>query len=234
MIQPRGLVVLISGRGSNLAALALAAEDGVLPEPVRAAISDSPNAAGLTRASEYGIDSVCVDRSQHPDRARFEASLDAAIDGYAPRYIVLAGFMRVLSTGFVNRRRGQMINIHPSLLPRHRGLDTHRKALEAEDRVHGASVHFVTPALDGGPVISQAHIDVRKGDTPDELARRLLPLEHRLLVQTTALLLNKTVEVHDETIYVNGQSLEHPLDLDRDLADAESGDDPGIRADQGR
>jgi len=218
MNQPSGLVVLISGRGSNLAALARAAQDGVLPEPVRAAISDNPDAAGLSRAAEYGLDRVCIDRRRHPNRAQFEASLDAAIEGFSPRYVVLAGFMRVLSADFVNRRRGQMINIHPSLLPRHRGLDTHRKALEAGDREHGASVHFVTPALDGGPVISQTRIEVRADDSADALNLRLLPLEHRLLVHTMALLLTKTVEVHDETIHINDQVLNHPLDLDRDFA----------------
>lgn len=223
MNPPFGLLVLISGRGSNLAALAEAADTGRLSQPVLAAISDSPEAAGLGRAAEYGIDRVCVDRGRHPDRASFEASLIAAIEGYDPRYIVLAGFMRVLSADFVNRLRGRMINIHPSLLPRHRGLDTHRKALDAGDLEHGASVHFVTPALDGGPVISQVRMQVRPDDSPEDLARRLLPLEHRLLVRTTALLLTETVEVHDETISINDKTLERPLDLDRDLADPEPG-----------
>jgi phosphoribosylglycinamide formyltransferase-1 len=216
--SPRGLVVLISGRGSNLVALAEAAASGVLGEPVLAAISDQPDAAGLRRAAEHRIDGVCIDRRQHADRASFEASLDAAIAGFNPRYIVLAGFMRVLSAEFVNRRHGQMINIHPSLLPRHRGLETHARALAAGDREHGASVHFVTPALDGGPVISQARIEVGERDTPEALATRLLPLEHRLLVLTTALLLNSTVELDNETISINGRGLEQPLDLDHDLA----------------
>jgi len=213
----QGLVVLISGRGSNLSALAKAASSGQLPEPVRAAISDRPDAAGLERAAEHGIDRVCVDRARHANRASFERSLDAAIDGFHPRYIVLAGFMRVLSADFVNRRLGRMINIHPSLLPRHRGLDTHAKALAAGDRQHGASVHFVTPALDGGPVISQARIEIDTSDTPAGLAERLLPLEHRLLVLTTALLLTSMVEVRNETIHLNGRALPKPLDLDLEL-----------------
>jgi phosphoribosylglycinamide formyltransferase-1 len=233
MSPKRGLVVLISGRGSNLAALARAAQEGILPEPVHAAISDRPDARGLIRAAEFGIDRVCVDRARHPDRAGFEASLEAAIEGFAPRYIVLAGFMRVLSAEFVNRRLGRMINIHPSLLPRHRGLDTHRKAIEADDREHGASVHFVTPALDGGPVISQARMPLSRDDTPEDLARRLLPLEHRLLVLTTALLLTETVEVHDETILINDQALARPLVLDRDLVGTEP-DHAGAGTDRAR
>ncbi len=233
MSRPGGLVVLISGRGSNLAALAGAAQAGALPEPVTAAISDQPGAAGLARAAEFGIDRVCVDRRRHPNRAAFEASLEAAIEGYNPRYIVLAGFMRVLSAGFVERRPGRMVNIHPSLLPRHRGLDTHRKALAAGDREHGASVHFVTPALDGGPVISQVRIEVNENDSAEDLARRLLPLEHRLLVGTMALLLTETVEVRDETIHINDQALESPMVLDRDLADPMPGH-AGTRADRQR
>jgi len=233
MSPPEGLVVLISGRGSNLAALAEAAQAGALPEPVTAAISDNPDAAGLSRAAELGIDRVCVDRRRHPNRAAFEASLEAAIAGYSPRYIVLAGFMRVLSAGFVDRRPGRMVNIHPSLLPRHRGLDTHRKALAAGDQQHGASVHFVTPALDGGPVISQVRIEVDENDSAEDLARRLLPLEHRLLVGTMALLLTETVEVRDETIQINNQALDSPLVLDRDLVDPMPGG-AGARADRQR
>lgn len=218
MTDRSGLLVLISGRGTNLLALADAVRSGQLSEPILGVISDRPDAAGLDRAADLGIDRICVDRAAHVDRAAFERSLSATIDGYEPRYIVLAGFMRVLSAEFVNARAGQMINIHPSLLPRHRGLDTHRKALDAGDEVHGASVHFVTPALDGGPVISQARLRIKAGDTPDSLAERLLPLEHQLLVSTTALLLEEAVEVRDEKIYVNEQALGSPYDLERDLA----------------
>jgi len=218
MTEGAGLLVLISGRGSNLAALAEAVDSGTIHQPIRAVISDRADAPGLDRAAEFGIDRVCIERTTHRDRSAFEASLSAAIDGYQPRYIVLAGFMRVLSAEFVNARPGRMINIHPSLLPRHRGLDTHRKALEAGDEVHGASVHFVTPALDGGPVLSQVRMPISAGDTPESLAERLLPLEHRLLVHSTALLLDETVEVRNERIYVNHQALDRPLDMDRDPA----------------
>ncbi|AKS42829.1 phosphoribosylglycinamide formyltransferase [Wenzhouxiangella marina] len=218
--ERQGLVVMISGRGSNLLALAEACRSGRIPARIDAVICDRPGAAGLERAAELGLDRVLIDRQRHASRADFEDSLGAALDGLAPRYIILAGFMRVLSADFVDARPGRMINIHPSLLPRHRGLETHRRALEAGDREHGASVHFVTPALDGGPVISQARLDIRPGDTPDTLADRLLPLEHQLLVRTTALLMTRTVELRDGCIHVDNQALEHPLDLDLDLAES--------------
>lgn len=217
------LVVLISGRGSNLAALAEACDDGRLPAVVAAAISNRADAPGLLKAEALGIDRVLITEGESPDRQsrreEFERSLQAAIEGYRPRYIVLAGFMRVLSAELVNAWPGRMINIHPSLLPRFRGLDTHRRALEAGDHEHGASVHFVTPALDGGPVISQVRMALRPGDDPDQVARRLLPLEHRLLVATLALLLDHRVEVRDDCIQIDDQPLQAPLLLDHDLPD---------------
>lgn len=214
--RPR-LVVLLSGRGSNLAALCRAVESGKLPARIAAAVADQPDAAGLARAREAGIDAVLVDRDRHRDRASFESSLAVAIDGFEPRYILLAGFMRVLGERFVERYRGRLLNIHPSLLPRHRGLYTHRRALDAGDAEHGASVHFVTPALDAGPVISQARFDVRPGDTPDALADRLLPLEHVLYPATVALLLRRRVELRDDTVLIDKQALERPLVLGADL-----------------
>jgi phosphoribosylglycinamide formyltransferase-1 len=216
--HPR-LVVVLSGRGSNLAALCRAVESGNLPARIAAAVSDRPDAAGLVRAREAGIDAVSVDRARHRDRSSFERSLAIAIDGFEPHYILLAGFMRVLGERFVERYRGQLLNIHPSLLPRHRGLYTHRRALEAGDREHGASVHFVTPALDAGPVISQARIQVRPGDTADALADRLLPLEHVLYPATVALLLRHRVELRDDTVTIDKQALERPLVLGTDLGD---------------
>lgn len=220
MIDPHGrLVVLLSGRGSNFQALADACDDW-LPARISAVISDRPAAGGLDLASERGIDTTLVDRSRHADREAFEASLSAAIDGFEPNFIVLAGFMRVLSAGLVRRYLGRMINIHPSLLPKYRGLDTHQRALDAGDTEHGASVHFVTPQLDGGPVISRARMPIQPGDTADKLAHRLLGLEHQLLPATVALLLRTRVEVRDEDIQINNhQDSRQPdvLELGRDL-----------------
>jgi phosphoribosylglycinamide formyltransferase-1 len=141
-------------------------------------VSNRPGVFGLARAERAGIPAAVVDHTRYPDRESFEAALGAVIDGYAPGLVVLAGFMRVLTPGFVARYHGRMLNIHPSLLPRHRGLHTHRRALEAGDSVHGATVHFVTEELDGGPRVVQARVPVLPGDTEEVLAARVLAREH--------------------------------------------------------
>lgn len=215
---PARLVVLASGRGSNMTAIARAVEAGHLGARIAAVVSDRPDAGALAAAAKRGLDTVTVDRRRFRRREAFEASLTAAIDGFEPTWIVLAGFMRVLGRSLVEHHRGRMVNIHPSLLPRHRGLDTHRRVLDAGEPDHGASVHFVTPTLDAGPVISQVRLDVQPGDTADTLAERLLPLEHRLYPATLALLLNHRVELIDETIQLDNTPLDQPLVLDRDLS----------------
>lgn len=214
--RPR-LVVLISGRGSNFSAIRRTIEDGSLDARIAAVIADRAGAGGLELAAGADIDTLCIERSRFADRQAFEQSLASAIDGFDPRYIVLAGFMRVLSGTFVERYPGRLLNIHPSLLPRHRGLDTHRKVLEAGEHDHGASVHFVTPALDAGPVISQVRMEVRPEDTADTLADRLLPLEHRLYPATLALLLTHRVELQHDIIHIDDKPLDQPLQLGIDL-----------------
>lgn len=216
--DPARLVVLLSGRGSNFRAIHHAIGAGQADAQIAAVISDRPKAAGLQLAAEAGIDTVTLDRSRFVGREAFERSLETAIAGFNPKYVVLAGFMRVLGEHFVNRHLGRLINIHPSLLPRHRGLHTHQRVLEAGEREHGASVHFVTPALDAGPVISRVTIDVREGDTAETLAERLLPMEHTLYPATLALLLNHRVELRHESIQIDDQDLFRPLELGRDLA----------------
>lgn len=213
------LVVLISGRGTNYRALQRAADEGRLPAQIAAVISDRASAPGLALAAEAGIDTVCIEPNRFASQSAFEDALAVAVDGFSPSYILLAGFMRVLGTGLVRRYTGRMVNIHPSLLPRHRGLHTHRRVLEAGEREHGASVHFVTPDLDAGPVISQVRMPVEADDTPDGLADRLLPLEHRLYPATVALLLKHSVELRDEEIHLDHQPLHSPLLLGRDLGD---------------
>ena len=217
--QHQRLMVLLSGRGSNYRALHRAQQEGRLPGEIVAVVSDRIDAAGLVLAREDGVDTVCVERRRYPDRDSFESALGVAISGFDARWIVLAGFMRVLSAGFVQAHHGRMINIHPSLLPRHRGLQTHQRVLEAGEKEHGASVHFVTPELDGGPVISRVVMPVQPGDSPDRLAERLLPLEHRLLPATMALLLSEPVELRDESISIQNQALQRPLELGTDLSD---------------
>lgn len=216
--EPPRLVVLLSGRGSNFRAIQDAIEDGRLTACIAAVVSDRSEATGLELAAQAGIDTVELERTRFADRAAFEDSLTAAIEGFEPRYIVLAGFMRVLSEEFVNRHLGRLINIHPSLLPRHRGLDTHQRVLEAGEREHGASVHYVTPALDAGPVVSRVVMAVTERDTAESLADRLLPLEHQLYPATLALLLNHRVELRHESIEIDDQALAGPLELGHDLA----------------
>lgn len=213
------LIVLLSGRGSNYRALRQAQTDGQLPGEIVAVLSDRSDAAGLALARSDGVDAICIERQRYPDRTSFEQALGVAIGSCDAHWIVLAGFMRVLSTEFVQAHAGRMVNIHPSLLPRHRGLHTHRRVLEAGESEHGASVHFVTPELDGGPVISRVLMPVEANDTPERLAERLLPLEHRLLPATMALLLTEPVEVRDEGIYLQDHRLAQPLELGLDLSD---------------
>lgn len=170
------VVVLVSGRGSNLRAIV----GDRPPCEFAAVISNRPDAGALAFAREHGIASQVVDHRSFPDREGFEAALTAAIDGHRPSLVVLAGFMRILGAGFVRHYEGRMINIHPSLLPAYTGLHTHRRALADGVRLHGCTVHFVTPTLDCGPVIAQAAVPVLEQDDEDTLAARVLEQEHRL------------------------------------------------------
>lgn len=159
-------------------AIVRACSDEVWPAQVAAVIANRPDAAGLAFAASHGIATAVVDHRQYPDRDSFDAVLAQRIDGFAPDLVVLAGFMRVLTTGFVDRYAGRMLNVHPSLLPSFPGLKTHQQALDAGVRLHGASVHFVTSQLDHGPIVAQAAVPVENGDTPAMLAERVLAIEH--------------------------------------------------------
>lgn len=219
MSERARLLVLASGRGSNFQAIHNAIARQRLPAVISAVVSDRADAGALALAAEYGIDTVCIEPRDFSDRACYEQTLQAAMDGFDPCWVVLAGFMRVLGPDFVRHYRGRMVNIHPSLLPRHRGLHTHRRVIEAGESEHGASVHFVTPALDAGPVISQVRMPVGANDTIDTLADRLLHLEHRLYPATLALLLHHRVELREEEIRIDDQTIDAPLELGRDLDD---------------
>ena len=172
----KSIVILISGRGSNMEALLAAG----LPARIAAVISNNPQAKGLATAKDRGIATAVVDHRAYPDRAGFDAALAAEIDRHRPDLVVLAGFMRILTAPFIERYRGRLMNIHPSLLPEFPGLDTHRRALAAGAKRHGCTVHFVTPVVDGGPVIAQAAVPVESGDTEEALAARVLKEEHRI------------------------------------------------------
>jgi phosphoribosylglycinamide formyltransferase-1 len=172
------LVILISGRGSNMEAIVRACSDEGWPAQIAAVIANRPDAAGLAFAASHGIATAVVDHRQFPDRESFDAALASEIDAFAPDLVVLAGFMRVLTAGFVDHYAGRMLNVHPSLLPSFPGLKTHQQALDAGVRLHGASVHFVTSQLDHGPIVMQSAVPVESSDTPATLAERVLATEH--------------------------------------------------------
>ncbi len=173
------VVVLISGSGSNLQAIIDAAREG-LPIEVRAVISNRPDVYGLQRAEQAGIETVVLDHKEYPDRESYDRALMRLIDSFSPGLVVLAGFMRILTPALVRHYAGRMFNIHPSLLPRYTGLHTHQRALDAKDRLHGATIHFVTEELDGGPLIVQAQVPVMADDDAERLAARVLEKEHQI------------------------------------------------------
>ena len=176
----KNIVILISGRGSNMEALIAARDAGQLPVNIAAVISNRPDAKGLETAARAGITAHFIDHKAFAGREAFDAALAECIDQFSPDLVVLAGFMRILSEGFVRHYAGRLMNIHPSLLPSFPGLHTHQRALEEGVRIHGCTVHFVTPTLDHGPVIIQAAIPVLDGDTEESLAARILVQEHKV------------------------------------------------------
>ena len=174
------VAILISGGGSNMVALAQSMQGDHPAQPVLV-LSNDPEAGGLAKARALDIPTLAIDHKPYgKDRAAFEAALQTALETVCPDIICLAGFMRILTPEFTAKWEGRMLNIHPSLLPKYKGLHTHARALEAGDAEHGCSVHEVTAALDDGPILGQARMAVQSGDTPDTLATRLLPLEHAL------------------------------------------------------
>ncbi len=184
----RRIAILISGRGSNMASLIEAARAPDYPAQVALVLSNRPDAEGLARAKEAGIDALAIDHKAYSTRESFEQALDAALSERGIEFICLAGFMRVLTNWFVERWQGRMINIHPSLLPLFRGTHTHRRALEEGVLVHGCTVHFVVPELDAGPIVAQAAVPVVPGDTEESLAQRILVQEHALYPQALAMI----------------------------------------------
>lgn len=179
MNNPR-ILVLISGSGSNLQAIIDHSSKGAIQGEVVAVISNRADAYGLTRAENAGIAHQVVDHKAFADRESYDAALREAIDSYQPDLVVLAGFMRILTPGFVNHYAGRMLNIHPSLLPKYQGLNTHQRAIDNGDTEHGVSVHFVTEELDGGPVVLQAKVPVFPEDNADDLAEKVHEQEHRI------------------------------------------------------
>jgi phosphoribosylglycinamide formyltransferase 1 len=179
-VSARRTAILISGRGSNMVALIEAAAEVGFPAEIVGVISDQPAAPGLPLAAQRGIPVQAIVREDFPDKARHDAAIDSALGALGAEIVALAGYMRLLTPAFVGKWQGRMINIHPALLPALRGLDTHRRALEAGVRLHGCTVHFVTAEVDSGPIIAQAAVPVLSGDTEQELAARVLKQEHQL------------------------------------------------------
>ncbi len=207
------LAVLASGRGSNLEALIGARDRGRLGIDIALVASDRTEARALHVAREAGIATLALEPKSFPDRAAFDRALFAEVGEVQPHLIVCAGYMRVITADLVGTWLGRMINIHPSLLPAYPGLRTHARVLANGDREHGASVHFVTADLDAGPVIAQARIAVEADDTPESLAGRLLPLEHRLLVASVGLFAAGRVALDGRHVRIDGLRLERPLQL---------------------
>lgn len=207
------IVVLISGRGTNLAAIIDAVAAGALPVELAAVVSNEPHALGIELARHAGHEVTIVRHRDFSDREHFEAALAEAIDRHDPDLVVLAGFMRILTGGFVQRYRGRLVNIHPSLLPELPGLDTHARAIAAGAEIHGATVHFVTEELDGGPIIAQSQVPVLADDDPDTLAARVLEHEHVLLPRTLAWFATRRVSLDGNRVLIDGTpALSHPLD----------------------
>lgn len=208
------IAVLASGRGSNLQALIDAIGAGHLDADLAGVFSDRVKAGALQRARDAGVPAVAVAPSEFPNRLRFDEHLFSRIDAVHADVIVCAGYMRLISEREVSAHLGRMINIHPSLLPSFKGMHTHKQAITAGATVHGASVHFVSPELDGGPVISQARVPVEDGDDPERLARRVLQREHPLLVATLQLLAGRRIALHGQCVFMDDVQLHTPLQLD--------------------
>jgi len=201
------LAVLISGTGSNLQAILDAIDAGELPARVSLVLSNKAGAAGLARAERAGVPAQAIDHRGFPDRASFDQAMIERIDAHGADTVVLAGFMRILSPSFVRHYQGRLINIHPSLLPKYPGLNTHARALEAGDREHGCSLHFVTDELDGGPLIAQARFPVAANDTAETLSEKVQAREHRLYPQVLRWRAQQRLQMTDQGVELDGERL---------------------------
>jgi phosphoribosylglycinamide formyltransferase-1 len=198
----KNIVILISGRGSNMEAIVRAQQAEAWPARIAAVISNKPDARGLAFAASHGIPTAVVPNKEFPTREAFDAALQETIDRFQPDLVVLAGFMRILTAPFVEHYAGRMLNIHPSLLPLFPGLHTHRQALDAGVAEHGATVHFVTAELDHGPAVIQARIPVLPGDTEDSLAERLLAEEHVIYPKAVRLFIEDRLSIENGEVRI--------------------------------
>lgn len=207
------ILVLVSGSGTNLQALIDASRERDFPGQITAVGSNRPGAFALERAAQANIETFVVDHKNFDSREEFDAALMAEIRRHNPDLIVLAGFMRILTTDFVRAFRGRMVNIHPSLLPRYTGLNTHQRAIEAGDSLHGVSIHFVTEELDGGPVIAQAEVQIAPDDTPESLAEKVQEKEHILYPIVVRWFCEGRIQLGSDYILFDGDILKAPMRL---------------------
>lgn len=218
VVNPPRILVLASGSGTNLQALIDASQERDFPGQIVAVGCNRPGAFALERAAQANIEHFTVDHTRYGSREEFDGALMAEIRRHNPDLIVLAGFMRILTTDFVRALRGTMLNVHPSLLPKYTGLNTHKRALEAGDDVHGVSIHFVTEELDGGPVIAQAEVRIDPDDTPESLAEKVQEKEHLLYPIVVRWFCEGRVQLGSDYVVFDGQPLNQPLRLPDDQA----------------
>jgi len=212
-VKKLSLVVLISGSGSNLQAIIDAIRNGELNAEIRAVISNRAGAGGLQRAEKAGIATHIIEHNHYPDRESFDHAMIDVIDPLQPDLVILAGFMRILSPAFIEHFKHRLLNIHPSLLPKYRGLNTHQQAIDSNDDWHGASVHFVNVELDSGPLVIQTEVPVTKDDTAETLAARVLQQEHKIYPLAIKLYGEGKLRFDNDTLLYEGRPLTSPLRL---------------------
>jgi phosphoribosylglycinamide formyltransferase-1 len=212
------VAVVISGRGSNMEAIVRAAQRAGSGFEVVRVVADRETAGGIAKAAALGVPTRVVPVKHYSDRESFDSALARELEDSGAKLVALAGFMRILSAGFVDRFAGKLLNIHPSLLPKYKGLDTHARAIAAGDSHHGASVHYVTAELDGGPVIMQGRLAVRPGDTPEALSARVHGLEHIIYPHVCSLIASGRVAWREGSVYFDGEPLAGPLVEENDVA----------------
>jgi len=210
-LSDRSAAVLISGSGTNLQAFIDQTALGNLDLELAVVLSNQSTAAGLARARKAHIRTECIRHQDYPERAQFDAALVETLDKYEPDLVILAGFMRILTATFVNHFNGRILNIHPSLLPRFPGLETHQRAIDAGAEWHGSTVHFVTRELDGGPGIIQARVPVLPGDSAAVLAARVLAVEHKIYPEAARLFVADRLQLRDGSAWLDGERLHEPL-----------------------
>ncbi len=205
------LVVLISGNGSNLQAIIDAIESGDLNAQIQAVISNRPDAYGLKRAQRHNVPAICIDHRNFSNRDSFDRELQQEIDSFKPDLIVLAGYMRILTSRFIHHYYPRMLNIHPSLLPKYRGLNTHQQVLDNADRIHGVSIHIVTPELDSGPVILQGEFAVKPDDNSASLQSKVHQLEHRMYPIIIQWISEQRLKLAQDSIIFDDNLLQRPI-----------------------